>query len=493
MIRLAGQVVRVNIISENPSGCVHDTMQSCITGDQSFYSYAVILFSNAFDASQAIQMFHGYCWKGYILELEEDKSLSNVIGSKRHAANLEQNFTEISEKIDIPEDLGNIKQVLVSNIPFIIGWQDLKDLFRESGNVIRADIKTDSKTGKSRGCGSVVFSSPKEAYVAYKMFHQFEWYGRKIDVTLSERVQKKLVNKGTRDKKHINTSRKAQKQHKSVSNSNNILQKKNSFNQYSHSIDQLQERDDMISWNISYNHHQEGHRGFDKPDLTQVDSKGTERAVGLLTRHMSNAKVSELPKTDMNIHVWDLASNSLAQPDLLGNIDRGGAKIPSSKRPQRSLLHENADFSSAPKPIPQPIGSERSHRHGSFSSYSSQSSGVDSQKSSSFFQNLENNYSDALMKAVPTPPNVQKSELLFKALNNNYDSYIGSPSNYSIIKATPPGIFSSLSGHLHSSASFNDSVSSVAQGNSIISEGLDSHSIANQGLHRSPGHERRRK
>lgn len=47
-----------------------------------------------------------------------------------------------------------------------IGWQDLKDLFRAAGNVMRADINIDHTTGQSKGTGVVVMESKAEANTA---------------------------------------------------------------------------------------------------------------------------------------------------------------------------------------------------------------------------------------------------------------------------------------------------------------------------------------
>lgn len=59
---------------------------------------------------------------------------------------------------------------LTPQLPFDCQWQDLKDLFRTSGNVIRADIGTQSD-GKSRGFGTVVFSTEAEAEEAVHTFN----------------------------------------------------------------------------------------------------------------------------------------------------------------------------------------------------------------------------------------------------------------------------------------------------------------------------------
>ncbi|KAK9898698.1 RNA-binding domain-containing protein [Cystobasidium minutum MCA 4210] len=63
-----------------------------------------------------------------------------------------------------------------------IGWQDLKDLFRAAGEVVRADINIDHSTGISKGTGVVVMSSKSEADAAIAMFNGYEFDGGRLDV-----------------------------------------------------------------------------------------------------------------------------------------------------------------------------------------------------------------------------------------------------------------------------------------------------------------------
>jgi RNA recognition motif-containing protein len=50
-------------------------------------------------------------------------------------------------------------------LPYQAGWQDLKDLFRTAGNIIRADINIGAD-GRPKGSGTVVFETPKDAQQA---------------------------------------------------------------------------------------------------------------------------------------------------------------------------------------------------------------------------------------------------------------------------------------------------------------------------------------
>lgn len=71
-------------------------------------------------------------------------------------------------------------EVFVGNLPFSVNWQALKDLMREAGQVIRADVRLDD-WGRSRGFGTVVFATPEEADKAVNMFQGYSLDGRVLD------------------------------------------------------------------------------------------------------------------------------------------------------------------------------------------------------------------------------------------------------------------------------------------------------------------------
>jgi RNA recognition motif-containing protein len=61
-------------------------------------------------------------------------------------------------------------------LPYQAGWQDLKDLFRTAGSIVRADINI-GVDGRPKGSGTVVFETPKDAQQAIsaslKFFNRF--------------------------------------------------------------------------------------------------------------------------------------------------------------------------------------------------------------------------------------------------------------------------------------------------------------------------------
>ncbi|CAM9872104.1 unnamed protein product [Discosporangium mesarthrocarpum] len=73
------------------------------------------------------------------------------------------------------------RQLYVGNLAFEITWADLKDHFRTSGEVERADVMTDSSR-RSKGWGTVRFRTPEEAQTAIQELNGTELAGRQIEV-----------------------------------------------------------------------------------------------------------------------------------------------------------------------------------------------------------------------------------------------------------------------------------------------------------------------
>ena len=71
----------------------------------------------------------------------------------------------------------------ITNLPYNVSWQTLKDHFRSAGNVRRADVNTGSD-GRSSGSGVVEYSSPDEAQHAIRTLHDSTLNDRKISVAL---------------------------------------------------------------------------------------------------------------------------------------------------------------------------------------------------------------------------------------------------------------------------------------------------------------------
>ena len=57
----------------------------------------------------------------------------------------------------------------VYQLPYQAGWQDLKDLFRSAGNIVRADINIGAD-GRPKGSGTVIFETAKDAAQAISAY-----------------------------------------------------------------------------------------------------------------------------------------------------------------------------------------------------------------------------------------------------------------------------------------------------------------------------------
>jgi len=73
------------------------------------------------------------------------------------------------------------RQIYVSNLPYTVGWQDLKDLFRQAGAVVRADVHI-GPDGRPKGSGIVAFETPDDARNAIAQFNGYDWQGRQLEV-----------------------------------------------------------------------------------------------------------------------------------------------------------------------------------------------------------------------------------------------------------------------------------------------------------------------
>ncbi|KAI8468345.1 MAG: G-strand telomere binding protein 1 [Monoraphidium minutum] len=73
------------------------------------------------------------------------------------------------------------RRCYVSNLAWRTSWQDLKDKFRECGNVVYANV-TRGDDGRSKGWGIVEFETPDEAIAAVNTLNGVDLGGRNISV-----------------------------------------------------------------------------------------------------------------------------------------------------------------------------------------------------------------------------------------------------------------------------------------------------------------------
>ncbi|KAL9541756.1 hypothetical protein MBANPS3_008949 [Mucor bainieri] len=201
LFRKAGPVLRADVALNH-----HDNRSK---------GHGTILFATVSDAQNAIDMFNGYKWLGRILEVREDRGFVDHIQRQDTAVDSstttttttvatmspktekepslveEQQLVTPSLSATSPSKKGRqpndthqedqCKQVFVGNLPFHCQWQDLKDLFRHSGRIIRADVVLNFE-GRSRGFGTVLFSSHEDAKKAIEKFNGYDYNSRILRV-----------------------------------------------------------------------------------------------------------------------------------------------------------------------------------------------------------------------------------------------------------------------------------------------------------------------
>ena len=77
-------------------------------------------------------------------------------------------------------------QLFVGNLSFDTTWRELKDHFRQCGDVERADVRFSD--GKSRGFGTVRFYKKEDAEAAIARLNGVELQGRAIEVRLDQKA-----------------------------------------------------------------------------------------------------------------------------------------------------------------------------------------------------------------------------------------------------------------------------------------------------------------
>ncbi|KAK3074063.1 g-strand binding protein [Teratosphaeriaceae sp. CCFEE 6253] len=79
---------------------------------------------------------------------------------------------------------GGGTQIFINNLPLQVGWQDLKDLFRQAvavGQILRADVHT-MPDGSPKGTGIVAFDNPDDTQNAIQQFNGYDWQGHILEV-----------------------------------------------------------------------------------------------------------------------------------------------------------------------------------------------------------------------------------------------------------------------------------------------------------------------
>lgn len=85
--------------------------------------------------------------------------------------------------------VGNVSNTLLHSRPYLttfqlpyrVRWQDLKDLFRKAGTVLRADVAL-GLDNRSKGYGNVLMGSEIDAAKAIELYNGYVWQTRTLEV-----------------------------------------------------------------------------------------------------------------------------------------------------------------------------------------------------------------------------------------------------------------------------------------------------------------------
>ena len=78
-------------------------------------------------------------------------------------------------------------QLYVGNLSWDTGWRELKDHFRQCGDVDRTEVAED-RGGRKRGFGFVRFHTANDAQNAIDTLNGVEFMGRDLEVRLDNKA-----------------------------------------------------------------------------------------------------------------------------------------------------------------------------------------------------------------------------------------------------------------------------------------------------------------
>jgi len=127
--------------------------------------YGIVKFGSAREASKAIRQLDERELQGRQLHVRADRG----------------GGVENTTARDASKTGGEVCQLFVKNLSFDTRWQDLKDHFRQCGQVINAEVM-ERPDGSSKGVGLVKFAHANDAARAIKELNDVELQGRALEI-----------------------------------------------------------------------------------------------------------------------------------------------------------------------------------------------------------------------------------------------------------------------------------------------------------------------
>jgi len=140
-----------------------------------------VVFASQADAWACIQGLDGQVVEGRTLGVYAADSGAPAPAQRPRAFNAPAFQRERVFNGSAPASNNQECRLVISGLPFRLEWQELKDLCKPFGNVVRADVDL-LADGRSKGCGTVVFSSQAEAWTCIQELNGQMLEGRTLAV-----------------------------------------------------------------------------------------------------------------------------------------------------------------------------------------------------------------------------------------------------------------------------------------------------------------------
>jgi len=141
----------------------------------------IVVYQSARDAARAIRELQESDLKGRPVRLREDKVVSAGSRSERGPRAGRGGRGGGGGRGYSDDPTSKAAQLYVGNLSYDTTWRDLKEHFKQAGEVVRADIKS-SDNGRSKGFGIVRFARPEDAEGAISALSGVELDGRSLEV-----------------------------------------------------------------------------------------------------------------------------------------------------------------------------------------------------------------------------------------------------------------------------------------------------------------------
>lgn len=138
----------------------------------------IVEFETRSDAENAIRTMNDSMLDGRAIFIREDREEGKPRASRPTRERGDRGERSSSYHGDHSRgrrEGGGRRKIVVWNLPYHMRWQQLKDIFRDTGDVVRADVPL-HPDGKSKGMGTVMFERSEDAERAIE-----EWSGKTIE------------------------------------------------------------------------------------------------------------------------------------------------------------------------------------------------------------------------------------------------------------------------------------------------------------------------